>query len=406
MSKQTCWLATLSAALSLGQGCPMPSPVDLTDPTKGLDLGEPPPAIIVEPATPAKPRNSLERVVITGPDETGMVNRWTKLEPDYLGHYQATASGDSGQLFAALTIPRDDFYAAIFYFDAAALPEKFSRVEVRLFCEQAFGDDRLWLDFITSWWDPDETGGLNPNLDSAAERWLPAPRTGEWFAIDVTDYARSHWQNNPSQNHGFCLIVNGWSEYTFASTSAAREECRPQLVVIKGEAPAPEPLHFPLAGRYSPNRPGGYRFGDWWEQLTCLSGEKLLHTGTDFAAEAGDAVYAVADGEVAYAGVSEKWGGYVVVAHENDSWTSTYTHVVPEVTTGQTVERGQKLGTIYPATAWRPHLHFQVRNAPLFITWSLVGRLPKNNACVVPPERGEEPAFPERFLDSEELYWD
>ena len=92
-----------------------------------------------------------------------------------------------------------------------------------------------------------------------------------------------------------------------------------------------------------------------------------LHTGEDWYPPDGDAagagVYAVADGEVVFAG-SEYPGRVVVVQHAADLY-SMYGHLDDDlaVATGEAVARGQLLGTVLPRTDGRApsHLHFEVR---------------------------------------------
>ncbi len=90
------------------------------------------------------------------------------------------------------------------------------------------------------------------------------------------------------------------------------------------------------------------------------------HTGEDWYVSAGDTadaqVYAVADGEVVYAG-SNYPGRVVIVQH--DDIVSVYGHLDPKlnVKSGQRVVRGTQLGTVLRG---RPdgipdHLHFEIR---------------------------------------------
>ncbi len=92
-----------------------------------------------------------------------------------------------------------------------------------------------------------------------------------------------------------------------------------------------------------------------------------LHTGEDWYALEGDTagadVFAIADGEVVFAG-SDYPGPVVVVRHAPDLF-SMYGHLAYElpVETGQRVARGANLGTVLPRTDGRApsHLHFEVR---------------------------------------------
>ena len=100
-----------------------------------------------------------------------------------------------------------------------------------------------------------------------------------------------------------------------------------------------------------------------------------LHTGEDWYAVADDSagalIYAVAAGEVVFAG-SEYPGHVVIVRHATDLY-SMYGHLDYElaVETGEPVSRGQRLGTILARTDGRApsHLHFEIRT---FLTTSEV----------------------------------
>jgi len=96
-----------------------------------------------------------------------------------------------------------------------------------------------------------------------------------------------------------------------------------------------------------------YNPGDW-------------HTGEDWYALAGDTagaqVIAIAPGDVVYAGANYP-GRVVIVRHAGDVY-SMYGHLDPAlaVVEGQSVERGQLLGTVLRRGDETPnHLHFELR---------------------------------------------
>lgn len=92
-----------------------------------------------------------------------------------------------------------------------------------------------------------------------------------------------------------------------------------------------------------------------------------LHTGEDWylpdGNTAGTGVYAVADGEVVFAG--SEYPGLVVIVQHADELFSMYGHLDYSlaVETGEPVERGQLLGTVLDRTDGRApsHLHFEIR---------------------------------------------
>lgn len=98
------------------------------------------------------------------------------------------------------------------------------------------------------------------------------------------------------------------------------------------------------------------------------------HTGEDWYALDGDTagagVYAVADGEVVYAG--SNYPGRVVIVRHAEELYSMYGHLDPAltVTVGDQVARGQPLGTVLRRGDDVPnHLHFELRT---FLTTSEV----------------------------------
>ena len=93
-----------------------------------------------------------------------------------------------------------------------------------------------------------------------------------------------------------------------------------------------------------------------------FSGEGAMHTGVDLTASNGTPVRATADGVVAFAEWSGRYGQLVVVDHGNGMQTY-YAHLSRfEVISGQEIRRGDivgKSGSTGRTTA--PHLHYEVR---------------------------------------------
>jgi murein DD-endopeptidase MepM/ murein hydrolase activator NlpD len=140
-------------------------------------------------------------------------------------------------------------------------------------------------------------------------------------------------------------------------------------------APAPTATPVPAVISYSypiglPGRPLGdgflIRHGFQVENTWYNPGH--WHTGEDWYALEGDTggalVYAVAAGEVVYAGANYP-GRVVVVAHP-DGLFSMYGHLDPQlaVRVGDPVVRGQLLGTVLTQRDARApsHLHFEIRS--------------------------------------------
>jgi murein DD-endopeptidase MepM/ murein hydrolase activator NlpD len=137
--------------------------------------------------------------------------------------------------------------------------------------------------------------------------------------------------------------------------------------------PAPLLFSYPIG---TPGKPFGdgffIRHGAEVENTWYNPG--YLHTGEDWYAidgdTAGSQVYAIADGEVVYAGAN--YPGRVVIVRHADDLFSMYGHLDPNlaVRVGQQLARGALVGTVLPRGDATPnHLHFEVRS---FLTTSEV----------------------------------
>ena len=89
---------------------------------------------------------------------------------------------------------------------------------------------------------------------------------------------------------------------------------------------------------------------------------RSTHTGVDFAASTGTAIYAWKDGVVTTAGWSGGYGNFIEVRH-NDGTVSRYGHCSKiAVSKGQTVSAGQTIGYVgSTGNSTGPHLHFEIK---------------------------------------------
>jgi murein DD-endopeptidase MepM/ murein hydrolase activator NlpD len=98
-----------------------------------------------------------------------------------------------------------------------------------------------------------------------------------------------------------------------------------------------------------------------------ITGERSMHTGTDFAAADGTPIFAIADGMVTHAGYSGGYGGLIVIEHTvgGQRVASAYAHMWENgiyVANGQTVSAGQHIGDVGSSVqSTGPHLHFEIR---------------------------------------------
>lgn len=93
-----------------------------------------------------------------------------------------------------------------------------------------------------------------------------------------------------------------------------------------------------------------------------------VHYGTDFGRDGGSGghpVYAVRDGTVTAAGPAAGFGRWINLDHPSavGGGLSVYGHIIPEVSVGQVVTEGQRIGRIDPNQATNggvaPHLHYE-----------------------------------------------
>lgn len=93
------------------------------------------------------------------------------------------------------------------------------------------------------------------------------------------------------------------------------------------------------------------------------------HWGVDYGVAGGSGgkpIYAIKDGVVIQAGAASGFGQWIRLDHPASVGgnESVYGHIIPEVTTGQQVREGQRIGRINPDSATNggvaPHLHIEV----------------------------------------------
>ena len=87
-----------------------------------------------------------------------------------------------------------------------------------------------------------------------------------------------------------------------------------------------------------------------------------MHTGTDFAAAAGTAIYAWKNGIVTFAGWNGNYGYQVIIDHQDGTMT-TYAHCNKlYVAEGQYVTKGLPIaGVGSTGNSTGPHLHFELK---------------------------------------------
>ena len=95
-----------------------------------------------------------------------------------------------------------------------------------------------------------------------------------------------------------------------------------------------------------------------------LSGQIKNHNGIDLAAEEGTPVYAVKDGDVAYAVSNDPtFGNYIILSHDLGKQSSVYAHLSKIfVDQYSFVKKGTVIGLVgHTGMATGDHLHFEIR---------------------------------------------
>lgn len=112
---------------------------------------------------------------------------------------------------------------------------------------------------------------------------------------------------------------------------------------------------WPVAGSYSVSSPYGPR-------VHPITNKQSFHTGIDIPAGTGTAVLSSEVGEVVFVGSMAAYGNCILVNH-GGGYSTFYAHLSSfAVSTGASVERGQKIGGV-GSTGWStgPHLHYEIR---------------------------------------------
>jgi len=106
----------------------------------------------------------------------------------------------------------------------------------------------------------------------------------------------------------------------------------------------------------------GYLTSGFGTRLDPFTKKKTFHGGIDIAAAKGTDVIASADGEVIFMGRKGGYGKLIVVKHIM-GYETRYGHLDKmEVSLGDHVKKGQKIGTVgSTGRATGPHLHYEVR---------------------------------------------
>lgn len=136
---------------------------------------------------------------------------------------------------------------------------------------------------------------------------------------------------------------------------AAEEAARATEETQGGAEPAPAAA--PSSGCYAwpASGPVTSEYGPRWGRM---------HRGLDIDGDTGDSLYAAQTGTVTYTGYYSGYGNLTLVRH-SDGVTTAYAHQSSiDVSTGQSVERGEFIGRMgATGNATGSHLHFETRTS-------------------------------------------
>lgn len=105
----------------------------------------------------------------------------------------------------------------------------------------------------------------------------------------------------------------------------------------------------------------GYVSSSFGRRSDPITGRIAMHTGTDFSAPRGTAIFAVGAGVVTFSGRNGAYGNMVEIAH-GDGYKTRYAHAHElKVAKGDLVNKGQEIATVgSTGRSTGPHLHFEV----------------------------------------------
>lgn len=136
-----------------------------------------------------------------------------------------------------------------------------------------------------------------------------------------------------------------------AAINAALNTDKQKSVTYKGNGK----FKFPMASYTRKSSPYGYR-------IHPITGTKKLHSGVDYAAPQGTAIYAAEDGVVLTSGWVNGYG-YTVTINHGGGYVTLYAHCSKLlVSAGQSVTAGQTIARVgSTGNSTGNHLHFEVK---------------------------------------------
>lgn len=175
---------------------------------------------------------------------------------------------------------------------------------------------------------------------------VPAGKTWQDVAIAYNVRADVLFEINGCQASPQTIFVPGinWS---------------PNLATPRYGEPSEPPRH-PLRG-YPLKAPSTILLSYGWQSQPGQE-QAVFSSGIGLAANPGDAVLAMGDGVVAYAGPQAGLGNMVVINHAQGLQTRYAQLDSPNLSVGQSVRQGDEIGRIRAESSDRAYLYFEIRS--------------------------------------------
>ena len=148
-----------------------------------------------------------------------------------------------------------------------------------------------------------------------------------------------------------------------AQASAASAPSSSSASSSRATVPAVAAASRPAAATTAPTGPmPAWRWPTEGRIVSRFGGNSGIATGIGIAGREGQAIEAVADGQVVYAGSGLISYGQLVIIRHNDTFLSAYGYNARLlVSQGQRVSRGQKIAEMGLGPERQPRLHFEIR---------------------------------------------
>lgn len=297
-----------------------------------------------------------------------------------------------------------DEYDALLRFNLSGMPQAANQAVIWLYSINDGGTPTYiqWYALSGQWHSSSVSWSTQPAGISIGYTQPPTP--GTWYGIDVTAQYNA-WRNAISSplNYGFKLrpyqTNNNFSSF-YSSTQGGGYGPWLHVVYTPQANDNVLKLKWPLGAVNPSHTISGYYFGGAWGvgQAYCV-GQPMSHAGVDFAASAGNSVYAVEDGNVREVINSSSWGHAIVTEHTSPSggkYTVVYWHVnpvsdLPTSSGNNFVPKGMQIATVADLGS-ETHLHIGIRMGAYDGTYSDKGALPTGYCS-------ELTTFPENFIN-------